>query len=182
MTMTLKFKLEAATRLIPYIKLVERERLRVPVKSQTAYEEFFASDEFDRLFDDLIGEQLTLSQIVSLLGDSPLSTGELSERLGVEAVGRGEADQQCVTAGIGQVRREPQALRSGLGRKSGLWVRGRKMVQATTVSDDRLEQIIDRYRCGRKRAHPDTAGDPSREALAAQGGPGAGEREAARAL
>ena len=81
---TLKFKLEAATRLIPYIKLVERERLRVPVKSQSAYEEFFAGDEFHRLFDDLIGEQLTLSQIVSLLGDSPLSTGELSERLGAK--------------------------------------------------------------------------------------------------
>jgi F420-non-reducing hydrogenase iron-sulfur subunit len=81
---TLKFKLEAATRLIPYIKLVERERLRVPVRSQSAYEEFFASDEFHRLFDDLIGEQLTLSQIVSLLGDSPLSTGELSERLGAK--------------------------------------------------------------------------------------------------
>jgi F420-non-reducing hydrogenase iron-sulfur subunit len=80
----LKFKLEAATRLIPYIKLVERERLRVPFKSQTAYEEFFAGDEFHRLFDDLIGEQLTLSQIVSLLGDSPLSTGELSERLGAK--------------------------------------------------------------------------------------------------
>jgi len=81
---TLKFKLEAATRLIPYIKLVERERLRVPVKSQTAYEEFFASEEFDRLFEELIGEQLTLSQIVSLLGDSPLSTGEISERLGAK--------------------------------------------------------------------------------------------------
>ena len=27
----LKFKLEAVTKLIPYIKLVERERLRVPV-------------------------------------------------------------------------------------------------------------------------------------------------------
>lgn len=80
----LKFKLEAATRLIPYIKLVERERLRVPVKSQSLYEEFFASEEFHRLFDELIGEQLTLSQIVSLLGDSPLSSGELSERLGAK--------------------------------------------------------------------------------------------------
>jgi hypothetical protein len=81
---TLKFKLEAATRLIPYIKLVERERLRVPVKSQSAYEEFFAREEFGRLFEELIGEQLTLSLIVSLLGDSPLSTGEISERLGAK--------------------------------------------------------------------------------------------------
>ena len=30
----LKFKLEAVTKLIPYIRLVERERLRVPFKSE----------------------------------------------------------------------------------------------------------------------------------------------------
>ena len=80
----LKFKLEAVTKLIPYIKLVERERLRVPVKSESAYTAFFASEEADKLFDELIGDKLTLGQIISALGESPLSTGELSERLGVQ--------------------------------------------------------------------------------------------------
>ena len=81
---TLKFKLEAVTKLIPYIKLVERERLRVPVKTQSAYEEFFAGEEFHRLFDELVGDKLAMTQIMLLLRDSPLSTGDISERLGLK--------------------------------------------------------------------------------------------------
>jgi F420-non-reducing hydrogenase iron-sulfur subunit len=77
----LNFKLEAARKLVPYIKLVERERLRVPSKSEEAYHEFFASDEFDRLFDELIGDQLAISQMLSLLKEKSLSTGEIAEAL-----------------------------------------------------------------------------------------------------
>ena len=77
----LKFKLEAAGKLIPYIKLVERERLRVPVKSEEEYNKFFNSDEVNRLFDELIGDKLTISQIMLHLREEPLSTGKLSEIL-----------------------------------------------------------------------------------------------------
>jgi F420-non-reducing hydrogenase iron-sulfur subunit len=80
----LKLKLTAVTKLIPYIKLVERERLRVPSKSEAAYNKFFSSEDFDGLFDELIGEKLTLGQIIALLADSALSTAELSEYLGVQ--------------------------------------------------------------------------------------------------
>ena len=79
----LKFKLEAATKLIPYIKLVERERLRAPSKSEGEYNKFFTSDEVDRLFKELIGEKLAISQIMLLLRERPLSTGEISEILGL---------------------------------------------------------------------------------------------------
>ena len=79
----LEFKLEAVTKLIPYIKLVERERLRVPLKSAEAYNNFFASDEVNRLFNELIGDKLAISQIMLLLRESPLSTGEISEILGL---------------------------------------------------------------------------------------------------
>jgi len=79
----LKFKLEAVNKLIPYIKLVERERLRVPVKSEEVYNKFFTSDEVNRLFNELIGDKLAISQIVLLLGERPLSTGEISELLGL---------------------------------------------------------------------------------------------------
>lgn len=79
----LKFKLEAATKLIPYIKLVERERLRAPIKSEEAYHEFFTSDEVDELFAELIGEKLAISQIMLLLKEKSLSTGEISETLGL---------------------------------------------------------------------------------------------------
>jgi F420-non-reducing hydrogenase iron-sulfur subunit len=80
----LKFKLEAARKLVPYIKLVERERLRVPTKSKEAYQEFFTSDAFERLFDELIGDKLAVSQIMSLLKKSPRSTGEIAEVLSLE--------------------------------------------------------------------------------------------------
>lgn len=79
----LKFKLEAARKLVPYIKLVERERLRVPVKSKEAYDRFFTSEDTDRLFDELIGNKLEISQILSLLKEKPLSTGEIAENLGL---------------------------------------------------------------------------------------------------
>ncbi len=79
----LKFKLEAVTRLIPYIKLVERERLRLPSKSEEAYHNFYTGDEVNRLFKELIGDKLAISQIMLLLGERPLSTREISEILGL---------------------------------------------------------------------------------------------------
>lgn len=80
---SLKFKLEAVTKLIPYIRLVERERLRVPFKSEEEYDKFFASDEVSRLFNELIADKLAISQIMLLLREGPLSTGEISEFLGL---------------------------------------------------------------------------------------------------
>ena len=79
----LKFKLEAVSKLIPYIKLVERERLRVPRKSEDAYRDFFASDKVNQLFKELIVDKLAVSQILLLLREQPLSTGEMSEKLGL---------------------------------------------------------------------------------------------------
>lgn len=76
-------KLEAVSRLVPYIKLVERERLRAPVRSEEAYNAFYAGAEANRLFDDLIGEKLTQSQIMVLLRERPLSTGEIAQQLGL---------------------------------------------------------------------------------------------------
>ena len=79
----LTFKLEAVTKLIPYLKLVEREKLRVPVKSEEAYHKFFSSDEVNRIFKELIIDKLAISQILLLLREKPLSTGEMSELLGL---------------------------------------------------------------------------------------------------
>jgi coenzyme F420-reducing hydrogenase delta subunit len=79
----LKFKLEAVSKLIPYVKLVEREKLRVPLQSEEAYNDFFASDKVNRLFNELIIDKLAVSQIMLLLREKPLSTGEMSEKLGL---------------------------------------------------------------------------------------------------
>jgi F420-non-reducing hydrogenase iron-sulfur subunit len=61
----MKSKLEAVTKLIPYIKLVLSERLRVPERTEEAYTKFFAGEEFSRLFDELIGDKLASYQQVS---------------------------------------------------------------------------------------------------------------------
>lgn len=76
-------KLEAAAKLVPYIKLVERERLRVTVKSEKAYDDFLNSHEFDRLFNELILDKIAMSQIALLLKEKPLSTGEIADNLGL---------------------------------------------------------------------------------------------------
>ncbi|OPX89197.1 MAG: Methyl-viologen-reducing hydrogenase, delta subunit [Pelotomaculum sp. PtaB.Bin104] len=77
----LKFQFDAVMKLIPYIKLVERERLRVPVRSEEAYLKFFQSYEFNRLFNETILENLAISQIMSLLREKPLTTGEIAKAL-----------------------------------------------------------------------------------------------------
>jgi DNA-binding transcriptional ArsR family regulator len=60
---------------------VERERLRVHFETEEEYNEFFSSDEVNRLFHELIVDKLTMSQIMVLLREKPLSTGEISEIL-----------------------------------------------------------------------------------------------------
>ncbi|CCK81044.1 hydrogenase iron-sulfur subunit [Desulfobacula toluolica] len=77
----LAFKLEAVGKMIPYIKLWERERLRIPVRSEEAYDNFFAGKDLDRLFDETIADKLAVSQIMLLLKDTPLSTNDISEKL-----------------------------------------------------------------------------------------------------
>jgi len=77
----LKLRLEAVENLLPYIKLVERERLGVRFETEEKVNEFFRSDECDRLFRELIADQFAISQMMLLLRESPLSVGEISERL-----------------------------------------------------------------------------------------------------
>jgi F420-non-reducing hydrogenase iron-sulfur subunit len=79
----IKFNLEAAKSIIPYLKLVERERLRVRFDTKEEYADFFASEEIDRLFDETIADKLTISQIMLLLRERPLSTGEIADILGL---------------------------------------------------------------------------------------------------
>ena len=79
----LKSKLATVTGLIPYIRLVERERLRLPAMTEEAVQTFFASDELKRIFDETIVEKLILGQIVSLLRQGPLTTGEIAQGVGL---------------------------------------------------------------------------------------------------
>ncbi|MCL6447793.1 MAG: hydrogenase iron-sulfur subunit [Armatimonadetes bacterium] len=81
----LKSRLEAVTNLVPYIKLVERERLRLPFKSEEEYRKFFTGDEFNRLFEETVAEKLAISRIISLLREGPFTTGEIAKILGLTA-------------------------------------------------------------------------------------------------
>ncbi|MDQ1238601.1 MAG: F420-non-reducing hydrogenase iron-sulfur subunit [Thermodesulfobacteriota bacterium] len=79
----LKFKLDAVTQLIPYIRLVERERLRLPAMQEEEYRKFFDSEELSRLFEETVADKLAIAQIVSLLREGPLSTAEIAKTLGL---------------------------------------------------------------------------------------------------
>ncbi len=79
----LKVNLKAITSLIPYIRLVESERLRGHFGTLAEYREFYSSEEFGRLFHELIADKLAISRIMMLLREKALSTGEISEILGL---------------------------------------------------------------------------------------------------
>lgn len=81
----LKLRLEAIRRLLPYVKLVEREKLRVRFANKAEYEDFFASDRLKSLFNELIADKLAISQILVLLQKQALSTGEIADSLGMSA-------------------------------------------------------------------------------------------------
>ncbi len=79
----LKTKLTVVNQLVPYMKLVERERLRISEKSEKAYLEFFESPEMETLFDELFGDKITLGQILQLLGEKPMSTSDIAGLMGL---------------------------------------------------------------------------------------------------
>jgi len=79
----LRVKLEALQSLIPYIKLDERERLRVHFNTEEEYHKFFDSDEVNRLFKELVVDRLATKEIMLLLEEKPYSVGEISEILGM---------------------------------------------------------------------------------------------------
>lgn len=80
---TVEFKLAAARNLVPFLRLAEREKLRVPEKSKKAYKDFFSSPDTDDLFDRMLADKLAVSQILLLLRENPLSTSDISGHLGL---------------------------------------------------------------------------------------------------
>jgi hypothetical protein len=76
-------RLAAATRIVPFLRLALAERLRPAVRTEEAYQRFFRSAEFDRLFEELVLDKLETSRMMLLLGERPRSMGEIAERLGV---------------------------------------------------------------------------------------------------
>jgi NADH-quinone oxidoreductase subunit E len=81
----LQSRLQTAEELVPYIKLVERERLRVPVRTEEGYKQFFGSPAFDKLFDELILDKLVMSRIMGFVRQKPVAATEIPGHLDLEA-------------------------------------------------------------------------------------------------
>jgi len=77
----LAMRLSAARKLVPYLRLFERERLRVQAKTEKEYRDHFESEAVNALLDEVLDEKLAVGQIMLLLEESPLSTAQISERL-----------------------------------------------------------------------------------------------------
>ncbi len=82
-TPQLKLRLEAAYSVAPFMRLVERERLRVRFKTREEYEQYFAGEETDKVFKDLVGERLALKEVLLILGAGSSSPEEIAKALGL---------------------------------------------------------------------------------------------------
>ncbi len=72
----IKFKLGVLLKLVPYIRLVEREKFRVESRSETDIVAFFNSQQTERLFKELIYEKLILSLLLEEIRDPGLPQDE----------------------------------------------------------------------------------------------------------
>ena len=73
--------LQAATDLVPYIKLVERERFRVQERKEESYHKLFGSAEFDKLFQELVLDKLAMSRIMGYARPQPMAATEIAAGL-----------------------------------------------------------------------------------------------------
>jgi len=85
----LKVRLEEVQKLVPYIKLVQTERLRAPLSLRVSgeqeqhYHKFFNSEEVNKIFKEAIFDKLAIGQIISLLHGGPMTTGEIAKGVGL---------------------------------------------------------------------------------------------------
>jgi coenzyme F420-reducing hydrogenase delta subunit len=82
----LKIGLEAATSIVPFMRLVERERLRVHFQTREEYAQFFESEETERLFSEMVIDKLALKEVLLMLRDGARSPAEIGKLLGVTPV------------------------------------------------------------------------------------------------
>ncbi len=90
-----------------------------------------------RLFNETIVEKLAISQIMSLLREKPLSTGEIAQVVGLDPVGSIKAPEHVIATTAGTVRRTKQKL-----------LRQHRAVRReirTTMDNERIDEIIDKH-------------------------------------
>ena len=142
----LAFRLKTLQSMVPYIKLVEDKRLRVPLKSVEAVEAFYDSDEFDTMFRELIADKLAICQIMALLREKPRSTGKLSQLLGLSS---SEISRHVnIAARQGMCRfDESQKLIATAYRHDAdeTAAKAEADVKPAALGNAKIDQIIDKY-------------------------------------
>ncbi len=81
----LRLKLKAAISIVPYVRLVERERLRAHFNTREEYDAYFNTDEVNRIFKEAVSDKLLLKQILLLLEEKDYTNEELAAILGIDA-------------------------------------------------------------------------------------------------
>jgi F420-non-reducing hydrogenase iron-sulfur subunit len=79
----LNFKLASVKKILPYLKLVQSEKLGVRLKNREEHAKFFADGEITRLIEKLVVDKIKISQIMLLLKRTPRSPQEISRLLGL---------------------------------------------------------------------------------------------------
>ena len=138
-------KLETLQTLVPYIKLVERERLRVPLKSVKAYDEFFSSDAFDRLFKDLIADKLEICQIMALLREKPYSAGELSQLVGLTPSAISRHLNLAARQGLGLYEEKQNLVAAVFEKVDSGRPGGYLPLHSEALKNAKIDQIIDAH-------------------------------------
>lgn len=142
----LKFKLETLQALVPYIKLVERERLRVPFKSESEYHKFFNSDEFAKLYQELIGDKLEMVQMMALVREKPRSTGEISELLDLTPSKVSRHLNASARQGLGRFDERQNLVAAAYDEGAAPEARERnREVRTAALDNEKIDQILAKH-------------------------------------
>jgi len=82
---SLKLKLQAAEDIVPYLKLAAGKKLRLNLGTEAEYNIFFSQSNIKRIFQELILDKLIMAEIMLLLRERCMSTGEISEILNLSS-------------------------------------------------------------------------------------------------
>ena len=133
--------------MIPYIKLVEVERLRIRVKSVEAVEAFYDSDEFDTMFRELIADKLAICQFMALLREKPRSTGELSQLLGLSSSEISRHVNIAARQGMCRFDESQNLIAAAYHHDADETVaKAEADVKPVALGNANIDQIVDKYR------------------------------------
>ena len=139
----LKSRLETLQNMVPYIKLVERERLRVPKKSVEGFDEFYAGTEFKKIFKDLIQDKFEISQIMALLRERPCSTREISKILHISPSEVSRHLNVCARQGLNRFDESRNLIAASHSENPDTnTLEENEKIHTTALTNEKIDQII----------------------------------------